>query len=164
MRERDCEEEFRPSCDGIHVQMDNMRVRPARPHPVPGACDRMHSQHVGDHISPHPNAECVGNIQAPVFCCAEGFTGCRLNREHDYPLEIHGAVGDAGQASHWDGCSRASCTRGSGFSPDLYTESERQGRASQKGQRTRSHRSQRIHTAHSRWHAEATVADSRRLG
>jgi hypothetical protein len=49
------------------------------------------------------------------------------------PGNTQGKIEASGKPDRWDGCTRAPCTRGSGFGPDLYTGSEEQGRTNRNG-------------------------------
>ena len=65
--------------------------------------------------------DCLGAPRCPWFCCA-GDAGCRLNRNHDYPVEILGAVDAAEQVTYVSGCASAACTRVSYCAIRIYTK------------------------------------------
>ena len=52
---------------------------------------------------------CSDVPRRPCFVVQE--SGCRLNRDHDYPVEILGAVDAAEQVTYISGCASAACTR-----------------------------------------------------
>ena len=68
--------------------MDNMRVRPARPHPVPGACDRMLVTTF--HRTQIRNVWGIFGRQAPEFCFAYGYTVADLTGNMTTPWKYTG--------------------------------------------------------------------------